>query len=74
MGNHASKSLAGKPRVEMESWRLNPENFRPARLEFKRNRLFAGRTDGGRDTREHRLRGAMNMSRRHQQRPRVAFK
>ena len=42
MGDHASESLAGQPRVQAEGLGLDLEDFRPAWLELK-DRLFAGR-------------------------------
>ena len=43
MGDHASESLAGEPRVQVEGLGLDLEDFRPEWLELKRDRLFAGR-------------------------------
>lgn len=37
MGHHVSVASTGQPGVEMERWRLNPEHFRPARLELERH-------------------------------------
>ncbi len=45
MGDHASKSLAGEPRVQVEGLGLDLEDFRPAWLELKSDRLFAGRAN-----------------------------
>jgi hypothetical protein len=73
MGDHAPVSFAWEPSVQVESGRLDPEDFRPAQFEFKRDRLFAGRADGCRDAREHGLGGAVDMARGHQQRARVSF-
>jgi len=42
MGDHASESLAGQPRVQVEGLEFDLEDFRPAWLELK-DRLFAGR-------------------------------
>jgi hypothetical protein len=41
MGDHASESLAGEPRVQWRAWGSILKTFRPAWLELK-NRLFAG--------------------------------
>ena len=71
MGDNASESLAREPNVQVQGWGLHLEDFRPARFEVERDRLFARRADGGRNAREHGLRGAMNMTRGYQQRARM---
>ena len=53
--------------MQVERRGFDPEYFGPARLERERHGLFAGRTDGGRNSREHCLRGAVNMTCRYQQ-------
>src|SRR5262245_34104375 len=73
MGNHASKSFAGKPGMEMERRRLDPEHFRPARFELEGHGLLAGWADARADAREHGLRGAVDMPGGNQQCARVAL-
>ena len=45
MGDHASESLAGAPRVQAEGLGLDLEDFRPVWLELKSGRLCAGRAN-----------------------------
>ena len=59
--------------MQVESGRLDPEDFWPAQFEFRRDHLFASRADGCRDARKHGLACAKDMTRRHQQRARVSF-
>jgi hypothetical protein len=47
MGGHAAETRTGQPGVQVEGRRLDHEHFRPARLEVERDRLLAGRADGG---------------------------
>jgi hypothetical protein len=59
--------------MEMERWRLDPEHFRPARLELERHRLLARQANAGCNAGEGALCGAMNVTRREQQDAWVTF-